>query len=70
MTGGPLWGEALLALFLGAVVLWFVRWSLRSDKRLGRQAYRDGLPYNPKWGASICEGWREARAEDEKRKLG
>lgn len=69
MNGGPLWGEVLLALVALVAVLWFVRWTKKADRKLGRRAFLDGLSYNPKWGDDIAQGWREARAEFERSKL-
>lgn len=45
---------------LWGLVWAFVAWARRSDHRLGRQAFRDGLPLNARWSRQMREGWGEA----------
>lgn len=38
----------------------FILWARRADRRLGRQAFRDGLPLNVRWSRPMRDGWAEA----------
>lgn len=55
-------GLILLAVgvFFFVVSLLLFRKAKRDDYALGRQAFKDGLRYNPAWGKNIGEGWLQA----------
>jgi len=44
-----------------AFVFWFVQSTKKHNRRLGWQAYHDGLPINLAWGDDICNGWYAAQ---------
>jgi hypothetical protein len=56
-------GLCLFAWLIIAVGIYI--YSKQSGYRWGRQAYKDGLRYNPGWGEDMCRGWKDAQDDYE-----
>lgn len=53
--------DVLIAIVATAIVGALYAHSRRSDFRLGQQAFRDGLRYNPRWSERTRAGWLEEK---------